>query len=44
MAKRIAAIIFIFACTSAAWGILGSTILARTENFTVRLKDRVGTI
>ena len=44
MTRRIAAIIFIFACTSIAWGILGATILARTENYTDRLRDRVGTI
>ena len=41
MAKRIAAIIFIFICTTVAWMILGGTIMARTENFGSRLKDRV---
>ncbi|MBI2678955.1 MAG: inner membrane CreD family protein [Candidatus Koribacter versatilis] len=30
MAKRLAALIFIFACTTVAWIILGSTIMART--------------
>lgn len=30
MAKRIAAIAFIFICTSAAWAILGATIFSRT--------------
>jgi inner membrane protein involved in colicin E2 resistance len=32
MVKRIAAILFIFACTSVAWIILGSTIFYRTHN------------
>jgi len=32
MAKRIAAILFIFACTSAAWFVLGTTIFFRTRN------------
>jgi inner membrane protein involved in colicin E2 resistance len=41
MARRIAAIFFIFLCTSGAWLILGATILARTDNFSTRLKDRV---
>src|SRR5438874_7097178 len=31
MAKRIAALVFIFACTSVAWFILGATIFARSE-------------
>jgi len=30
MGKRVAAILFIFFCTTAAWGILGATIFART--------------
>ncbi len=41
MAKRIAAIIFIFLCTSLAWVILGSTIMVRTDNFNRRLKGRI---
>ena len=41
MAKRLAAIIFIFAATTVAWMILGATIMARTENFGMRLKDHV---
>ena len=41
MAKRIAAIIFIFLCTSAAWMILGGTIMARTENFGPTLREHV---
>ena len=30
MTKRIIAIVFIFLCASAAWGILGATIFSRT--------------
>jgi len=30
MAKRLAALIFIFACTTVAWMVLGTTIMART--------------
>jgi inner membrane protein involved in colicin E2 resistance len=41
MVKRIAAIIFIFFCTSLAWMILGATIFARTFSFTSDLKNRV---
>lgn len=43
MAKRLAAIIFIFICTTIAWMILGGTITARTENFGPSLRDRVAT-
>ena len=32
MVKRIAAILFIFACTSVAWMILGTSIFLRTQN------------
>jgi inner membrane protein involved in colicin E2 resistance len=32
MVKRIAAILFIFVCTAAAWMVLGSTILIRTHD------------
>jgi len=32
MTKRIAAIVFIFACTSIAWFILGATIWYRTDS------------
>ena len=32
MVKRIAAILFIFVCTSVAWVVLGSTILIRTHD------------
>jgi hypothetical protein len=41
MVKRIAAIAFIFICTSAAWGILGSTIFMRTYSSGTQLKGRV---
>jgi inner membrane protein involved in colicin E2 resistance len=39
--KRIAALIFIFGCTTLAWIILGSTIFARTFNFTEHLGSKV---
>lgn len=41
MAKRIAAILFIFACTSIAWIILGSAIFYRTYNSDSQLRGRV---
>ena len=41
MIKRIAAIVFIFAVTSAAWMVLGGTIVARTEGLGPNLRDRV---
>jgi len=41
MAKRIAAIIFIFACTCVAWSILGGTILARTYSADNSLRGQV---
>jgi inner membrane protein involved in colicin E2 resistance len=41
MVKRIAAILFIFVCTSAAWAILGGSILARTFSADDSLRDRV---
>jgi hypothetical protein len=42
MVKRIAALVFIFVCTSIAWAILGSTILARTYSpLSDELKSRV---
>ncbi len=41
MVKRIAALIFIFVCTTAAWMILGATIFARTESSDSRLKGQV---
>src|SRR6266851_5447327 len=42
MVKRISALVFIFVCTSIAWAILGSTILARTYSpLSGELKSRV---
>jgi inner membrane protein involved in colicin E2 resistance len=39
--KRVAAILFIFFCTAAAWGILGATIFARTYSANESLRGRV---
>ena len=44
MTKRIAAIIFIFACTTVAWAALGSTIFYRTYDKDARLHGRVASI
>ena len=41
MVKRIVAIIFIFACTTVAWMVLGATIFARTQSSDSALKGRV---
>lgn len=41
MTKRIAAILFIFACTSIAWMVLGSTIFYRTHNADTALRGVV---
>jgi hypothetical protein len=41
MFKRLAAIVFIFACTSVAWAILGSTLFYRTYALDDQLKGRV---
>jgi len=41
MVKRILAIIAIFACTCAAWMILGTSILLRTESADALLAGRV---
>ena len=41
MTKKIAAIIFIFICTSAAWMLLGGAMTIRTEDQDVLLKGRV---
>ena len=41
MVKRIAAILFIFLCTTVAWAILGSTIFYRTYSSDSQLKGRV---
>lgn len=42
MVKRIFAIGFIFACTTAAWLLLGATIFQRTESSDQNLRGRVG--
>lgn len=44
MVKRLLAIAFIFFCTSVAWIILGTTILARTDSLGGRLRGRVESI
>ncbi len=41
MTKRIVAITFIFACSAAAWMLLGASIFARTETADSLLKGRV---
>lgn len=41
MLKRIAAIVFILACTSVAWAILGATIFSRTYSAGSALSERV---
>jgi inner membrane protein involved in colicin E2 resistance len=41
MLKRIAAIIFIFLCSSVAWAILGGTVFSRTYSSDSHLKDQV---
>lgn len=42
MGKRIFAIAFIFACTTAAWLLLGATIFQRTHSSNNLLRGRVG--
>ena len=44
MVKRLFAVAFIFCCTSAAWMILGGTILSRTGSTTDLLRDHVQSI
>jgi hypothetical protein len=41
MVKRIAALIFIFICTTIAWAILGGTIFSRTYSSDSKLQGRV---
>src|SRR5215470_15205530 len=41
MVRRIAAIVFIFVCTTVAWAILGATIFARSESAGSHLQGRV---
>jgi inner membrane protein involved in colicin E2 resistance len=40
--RQIAALIFIFVCTTIAWAILGATIFDRTQSSDSRLRDHVG--
>ncbi len=44
MLQRLLAIGFIFVCTSFAWGILGGTILSRTDSSDSRLRGRVQSV
>ena len=44
MAKRIAAIVLIFLCATAAWMILGATIFFRTQSSNVALRSEVASI
>lgn len=44
MTRRIAALIFIFFCTSVAWFILGATLSFRTSDADARLRNRVVSI
>jgi hypothetical protein len=41
MVKRIAAIVFIFACMAVAWAILGSTVFYRRYSSPSELRGRV---
>ena len=41
MAKKIAALTFIFVCTSVAWMILGATVEYRTDEYGSRLYGEV---
>ncbi|MFN0084592.1 MAG: inner membrane CreD family protein [Blastocatellia bacterium] len=42
MLARMAAIVFIFFCTAAAWGVLGTTVMVRTNDQDSSLKGAVG--
>lgn len=42
MSKRIAAIVFIWVCTTVAWIVLGETIFSRTYSSDEKLQSRVG--
>src|SRR5262245_8949574 len=44
MTKRIAALVFIFLCTTVAWSVLGATVLQRTYSSDSALKGRVASI
>ena len=41
MSRRIAALVFIFVCTTVAWMILGTTIFSRTYSSNQQLEGRV---
>ena len=41
MNRRIAALVFIFVCTTVAWMILGATIFSRTYSRNQQLEGRV---
>ena len=42
MLRHVAALVFIFVCTTIAWMILGSTIMYRTQGSDEQLRGRVG--
>ena len=42
MSKRIGALVLIFVCTTAAWYMLGATVVLRTDEQSSKLKDNVG--
>jgi hypothetical protein len=44
VAKRIAALVFIFVCTTVAWMVLGGTIQSRTANYDQKLRQKVANI
>jgi hypothetical protein len=44
MLKRLAAITFIFICTSIAWAVLAATVFTRTYNYGTLLRDRVTSV
>ncbi len=44
MIKRLLAVAFIFVCTSIAWGVLGGTIIRRTNSSDDRLRNRVQSV
>jgi inner membrane protein involved in colicin E2 resistance len=44
MIKRFLAVAFIFVCTSVAWGILGGTIVSRTNSSDEHLRSRVQSV
>jgi inner membrane protein involved in colicin E2 resistance len=44
MIKRLAAILFIFICTSIAWAVLGGTVMMRTNDSESHLRGRVQSV